>query len=142
LTLIILRDTYLFLSRVGFMNTNCEAHIQNIVKLEASKKGCKLWRNNVGAVHSVDGHFMRFGLANESKNVNSVIKSGDLIGIRPVIITPDMIGQTIGQFISREIKKSNWKYTGTEREQAQLRWIKLINSLGGDACFATSEGTL
>jgi hypothetical protein len=53
-----------------------------------------------------------------------------------------MVGMTIGQFVSREIKGSDWKFTGNERETAQLRWIELITGMGGDACFATDEGTL
>lgn len=119
-----------------------ESAIQSLLRLEASQKGCRLWRNNVGALYTKEGNFIRYGLANESSAINKVIKSADLIGIRPIKITPDMIGKTIGQFLSREIKKPNWKYTGNSREQAQLAWINLINSLGGDACFATGEGTI
>lgn len=120
-----------------------EAAVINKVKLEASKKGIRIWRNNVGAVYSADTKsFIRFGLANESKPMNMHIKSGDLIGIRPVTITMDMVGKTIGQFVSREAKHGNWQYKGTEREIAQQRWIDLINSMGGDAAFANDEGTL
>jgi len=119
-----------------------ESKIQSIIRLEASHKGCRLWRNNVGALYTKEGNFVRYGLANDSAAINKIIKSSDLIGIRPIKITQDMVGKTIGQFLSREIKKSNWKYAGTEREKAQLAWINLINSLGGDACFATGEGTI
>ena len=119
-----------------------ETDITNLIRLEAGRKNIRLWRNNVGAGYMKDGSFIRFGLANESKQMNQLIKSSDLIGIRPVLITQEMVGLTIGQFVAREIKKSDWKYTATEREQAQLRWINLINSLGGDACFTNCEGTL
>ncbi len=120
-----------------------EAAVINKLKLEASTKGVRLWRNNVGAVYSNDTKtFIRFGLANESKQMNTVIKSGDLIGIRPVVITPEMVGRTIGQFVSREAKRSDWRWRGTDRETAQLNWIEMINSLGGDAAFAVGEGTL
>ncbi len=119
-----------------------EQAIQNLVRLEATKKGCRLWRNNVGAAYMQDGAFLRYGLANESSSLNKQIKSADLIGIRPVKITKEMIGFTFGQFISREIKASNWKFTGSDREWAQLRWAELILSYGGDACFANKEGTL
>ncbi len=120
-----------------------ESQLQTLIKLEASQKGARLWRNNVGAIHTADGTFIRFGLANESKLQNSVIKSSDLIGIRPVVITQDMVGKTIGQFISREVKTPGWIYHRTNKhEQAQLAWIELINSFGGDACFATEVGTL
>lgn len=123
-------------------NATSEMAIQNIVRLEASRKGARLWRNNVGATYTQDGAFVRYGLANDSRAVNEQIKSADLIGIRPVRIQPYMIGRTIGQFISREIKAANWKYTGTPREKAQLQWAELIISLGGDACFTNREGTL
>jgi hypothetical protein len=119
-----------------------EAAISNRVRLEASKRGCRLWRNNVGAATMEDGSFVRYGLANDSAKVNAVIKSADLIGIRPLLIEPWMVGHTVGQFVSREIKKSNWRYTGNDREKAQMSWALLVLSFGGDAAFATSEGTL
>lgn len=119
-----------------------EASVQNVIRLEASRKGARLWRNNVGATYTREGAFLRYGLANDSANVNREIKSADLIGIKPVLITQEMVGMVIGQFVSREIKASNWRYSGNERERAQLQWAELILSLGGDACFAVGEGTL
>lgn len=119
-----------------------EVGVQSLIRIEATKKGCRLWRNNVGAAYMKDGSFLRYGLANDSAALNKQIKSADLIGIRPVVITASMIGSTIGQFISREVKSSKWRYTGNDREKAQLAWINLIISFGGDACFANSEGTL
>lgn len=119
-----------------------ESGISSDIRLEASQRGCRLWRNNVGATYTPTGQFIRFGLANDSAQLNKAIKSADLIGIRPVLITQAHVGLTIGQFISREVKHPGWKYTGTERERAQLAWAELINSLGGDACFTTGRGTL
>lgn len=119
-----------------------EAAVQSQVRLEASRKGGRLWRNNVGAGYAEDGSFMRWGLANDSAAVNRLVKSADLIGLRPVTITKAHVGQVIGQFVSREVKAAGWKYRGTEREVAQLNWATLVNTLGGDARFATGEGTL
>lgn len=119
-----------------------EAELQNLIRLEASQKYARLWRNNVGATYTAEGSFIRFGLANDSSAVNKKIKSADLIGIRSIKITTSMVGLTIGQFVSREVKASNWKYTGTPRELAQFNWINLILSFGGDACFANRIGTI
>lgn len=119
-----------------------EAGVQSVIRLEASQKGCRLWRNNVGATYTPEGSFIRYGLANESAGVNKQIKSADLIGIKPIRITHNMVGMVIGQFMSREIKSANWRYTGSDREAAQLRWAELILSLGGDACFAVGTGTI
>ena len=119
-----------------------ESVIQSEIRLEAVSVGARLWRNNVGATYQRDGSFLRYGLANESAGVNSRVKSADLIGIRPVVIRPHMVGWTIGQFISREVKAGDCSYRCNEREEAQLRWAELILSLGGDACFTTGKGTL
>lgn len=120
-----------------------EEGVQIKVRLEAARKGLLLWRNNVGALKREDGKgFVRFGLANDSAKVNERIKSGDLIGIRPVHITPAHVGHTIGQFVSREVKHGGWYYTAADREPQQLAWANLVASVGGDACFATAEGTL
>jgi hypothetical protein len=119
-----------------------ESAVLNIVRAEATRKGLRLWRNNVGACYTARGDFIRYGLANGSAAENSIVKSADLIGIRPIVITQQHIGYTIGQFVSREIKAANWRYTGTEREAAQLRWAELILALGGDSGFTTAEGSL
>jgi hypothetical protein len=119
-----------------------ETDLQAKVKLEATQKGMRLWRNNVGAFKTPDGSYVRFGIANDSPRLNAIFKSSDLIGIRPVLITKDMVGKTIGQFVAREIKREGWTYKGTEREKAQKAFIDLIKSMGGDAMFCTGEGTL
>lgn len=119
-----------------------EANIQALIRLEASRFGIKLWRNNVGALQDMQGRYVRYGLANDSAQLNAILKSSDLIGIKPVLITQDMVGITIGQFVAREIKSPTWKYKGTEREKAQQAFIDLINQLGGDAMFCTGEGSL
>ena len=119
-----------------------EAAVQNAIRLEASRAGHRLFRNNVGVLRDDRGIPVRFGLANDSAALNKICKSSDLIGIKRVLITQDMVGSHIGQFLSREVKRSNWKYSGTEREVAQLAWINMVVALGGDAKFATGEGTL
>lgn len=119
-----------------------ERDVQALIRLEASRKGVKLWRNNVGATRCPDGGYLRYGLANDSQQLNAVFKSSDLIGIRPITITQDMVGQVIGQFIAREVKPTSWVYKSTERERAQKAFIDLINAYGGDAAFCTQEGTL
>lgn len=116
-----------------------EAGVDSRVRLAAQREGVYLWRNNVGACYDDQGNFIRYGLVNDSAKVNEVLKSGDRIGIRPVFITPEMIGTFIGQFVSREIKKGSWRYTGTDREVAQKNWCELITSLGGDAKFTNGS---
>lgn len=119
-----------------------EAWAQSVVRLEASEKGVKLFRNNVGVLEDKTGRPVRYGLGNDSPKMNEVIKSGDLIGIRPLMILPHHVGHTFGQFVSREIKAPGWQYTGQGREAAQMAWANLINACGGDAAFATGPGTL
>jgi len=116
-----------------------EAYVQSKVRLEANKQGLRLWRNNVGALMDSEGRMVRYGLANDSKGLNTAIKSADLIGIRPVRIESAHVGHTIGQFVSRECKVGGWQYTGQPREVAQLAWLNIVVSLGGDAAFTTGE---
>lgn len=119
-----------------------EAAIIAKIRLKASQKGWYLWRNNVGATYTKNGDFIRFGLANDSKEINFRLKSSDLIGIKPMKITQEMVGKTVGVFVAREIKHGKWKYAGTQREEAQLNFVNLINSLGGDAEFIADEELL
>ena len=121
---------------------NNEAAVQAHVRLEASRVGARLWRNNVGATKDERGNFIRYGIANDSKQMNEVIKSSDLIGIRPLRIEAHHVGGIVGQFVAREVKAPTWHYTGTKHEIAQLKFLELITSLGGDAAFATGTGSL
>lgn len=121
---------------------NSEAHVQSLVRLEAKVKGCRLWRNNVGTLKDVQGRPVRYGLANDSKALNDKLKSGDLIGWRRVLIEPRHVGTIMAQFVSRECKAPNWKYSGDARETAQLNWVKLVLADGGDAAFCNNEGSL
>jgi hypothetical protein len=120
-------------------NVSLESAVQNAVRLEAAEKGIRLFRNNVGALFDNRGVPVRYGLANDTAALNAKLKSADLIGWRPVEVSP---GKIIAQFVSRECKRPGWQYKATDRERAQLAWAKLINATGGDAQFCTGVGTL
>ena len=127
-----------FPANVG-ASTGSENRAQQDIRLAASQRGCRLWRNNVGAYSSKHppSPGTRWGLANDSAAVNKQVKSSDLIGITPVIVQRSHVGRCLGVFTSIEVKKPGWKYRGTERERAQLAWISMIVASGGFAMFAT-----
>jgi hypothetical protein len=120
-----------------------EAAVQAAVRLAASRRGWRLWRNNVGAYTDPDsGSFVRYGLANDSSALNARVKSSDLVGIAPRVIAPGDVGTLIGQFCSFEVKREGWKYAGTDREVAQLAWITHVESMGGRAAFVSEPNSL
>jgi hypothetical protein len=128
-----------FTSTTRTATTLSETAVQTNVRLSATALGWRLWRNNVGACKDEHGNHIRYGLCNESKQMNAVFKSADLVGVRPVLITPDHVGTTIGQFVAVEVKKGAWRPGSTQREQAQGAWLALVNSLGGHAVFSNGE---
>jgi hypothetical protein len=119
-----------------------EGEVQKQIRLEAARKGMYLFRNNRGAGKMESGNFIRFGLANDSKKLGDAYKSADLIGWEPVLITPHHVGTRITRFLSVEVKKSAWKYSGTLEELAQIRWATLVNSNGGRAIITSQVGIL
>lgn len=119
-----------------------EMYVQSDVFVEATQKGVRLFRNNSGALKNEAGVPVRFGLGNVSAAVNNIFKSSDALGWRPVVITPQMVGCRVAQFVAREFKAPFWQYTGEGREVQQKTFIDMVNAGGGDAAFATGRGTL
>lgn len=116
-----------------------EAAIQQAIRLDIARSGIDLWRQNVGACQDQSGRLIRYGLLNESHALNQRFKSSDLVGIRPILITADMVGQVVGVFAAIECKASNWTYRpNDEHTQAQQRFIDLVRAAGGFAGFARS----
>lgn len=119
-----------------------EGGVQSRIRLEAAQRRIFLWRNNVGAGKLMEGgRFIRWGLANDSAQLNERLKSADLIGIRAIRITPAQVGRVVGQFVSREAKEGGWKPDGSKKYLAQQAWATLINLNGGDAKIITGPGS-
>jgi hypothetical protein len=76
------------------------------VRLEAARLNVFLFRNNSGAWKDAVGRVIWYGLGSFKKKDN--FKSGDYVGITPVLITPDMVGAVIGVFTNIEMKESDW----------------------------------
>lgn len=113
------------------------------IRLKSSYDGNVLWRNNVGVLFNDSGTPVRYGLCNDSKEMNRQIKSGDLIGITTITITPEMVGHKLGVFTSIETKHSTWVYGQVKRdaphEQAQAKFAQIVRDAGGFAGFARNE---
>ena len=86
--------------------------------------GCRLFRNNTGAIKDAEGRLVRFGLCKGSS---------DLIGFRPTVITPEMVGKTVAVFTAIEVKTPTGKPT-----PEQVHFIKRVKELGGIAGIARS----
>ena len=77
-----------------------------LIQLHATKRGCRLFRNNTGVARTADGSTIRFGLC---------VGSSDLIG-----------WTSTGRFLAVEVK------TPTGRtSQEQDRFISAVRSMGG-----------
>jgi hypothetical protein len=97
-----------------------ETALQNNIRLELGKlKNTRMFRNNVGMINGV-----QFGLCKFS---------ADLIGFRTVIITPDMVGTSIAQFVSIEVKTEKGKVS-----EGQQKWHDMVIKSGGLAGICRS----
>ena len=116
-----------------------EKNVRNNIILSSAKDGITLFNNPVGtawagkynsATHSVIApRVVRYGLA---------VGSPDLVGITPVKITADMVGQTIGVFTGVEVKLDK---DGSYKETAgQKQFGKFITRNGGFYLVADCYG--
>ena len=121
-----------------------ESEVSQEIQAQAMYFNCNLMRNNSGACIDETGREVRYGLGNTSKKRNKLIKSSDLIGITKIVITPDMVGKTVGVFTAIEVKKEAWNPNKKldSRETAQLAFIKFVLSLGGIAGFCNNVDSL
>lgn len=119
-----------------------EAGVQSRMRLSAAMAGIHAWRNNVGAMEDPrTGRVVRFGLANDSAALSIRLKSHDLIGIKPHLISQGDVGRTIGQFWSRECKAPGAK-TDKDRLEAQERFMLLVLAAGGDSKITSDPGDI
>jgi hypothetical protein len=119
-----------------------EQAVQSSIRLAASHAGCMLWRNQSGACYDETGRLIRYGLANDSAQLNKRIKSSDLIGVTPMLITDKMVGRTVGVFTAIEVKHEGWTHPTNDRERAQAEFIRIVVEKGGLGGFAASVDDL
>ena len=119
---------------------NNESSVQQYIQLTAPEEQTILMRNNSGALKDLTGRIVRYGLGNVSKKQNDTIKSSDLIGIRTITITQEMVGKQVGVFTAIEVKSSDWKMgkKPTAREKAQQNFLDWVFMRGGMAGFCKS----
>ena len=120
----------------GALTVTAEGNTSADIREYFAALGWRLWRNNVGVARDETGRVIRYGLANDSKAENEQIKSGDLIGWAPVLVTPDMVGDVVAVFVSIEVKRPGWRFRPSDlRAVAQRRWADMIRREGGWAGF-------
>lgn len=134
-----------------------ESAVLAAVQLRAAVQGDRLFRNNSGELKRTEPTVVtqamvgrtfdvampgtpptRFGLGNISKEWNARLKSADLVGWRPTLITPDMVGHVLAVTLGVECKPEGWRLTpGDKRGQAQARWGAMLQADGGIFEFCT-----
>lgn len=121
-----------------------EGTVSQEIQIQAPHHACILMRNNSGAAEDLTGRIVRYGLGNVSKQHSTRIKSSDLIGITKIVITPEMVGRTLGVFTAIEVKKEEWNENKKldKRETAQLNFINWVKAQGGFAGFANKVDKL
>lgn len=105
---------------------NPETVIQQQIRLAlGARADLRLFRNNTGTLPDPrTGRPIQFGLAKGS---------ADLIGLRTITITPDMIGQQVAVFTSIEVKTPTGRVTPEQRN-----WLEMVQQRGGLAGIARS----
>jgi hypothetical protein len=127
------------------MAQQLEMPVVRNVREQLSRGNVRLFRNNVGMAWQ--GQTRRVS-ANDLAECRALLRpgdliiraprplhagldvgSGDLIGWRQQVITPDLVGSTIARFVSLEGKRSH----GGRIATAQRTWRDLVAGAGGIA---------
>ena len=106
--------------------SNQETKIQQEIRLALGRiKNLRLFRNETGQLPDPrTDRWVQFGLAKGSS---------DLIGFKTIKITQDMVGSSVAQFVSIEVKTPTGKPI-----QIQQNWLHCIKSAGGISGIARS----
>lgn len=107
-----------------------ERKIQSEILLALADHGLTCWRNNVGtgwagkALKRADGSV----LVQDARPLHAGLCKGssDLIGLRPLVITEAMVGQTLAQFVALEVKQPGRSPTPDQRH-----FIEFVSEHGG-----------
>ena len=105
-------------------SSQSEHEIQQRIRLACGRGAVRLWRNNTGALVDQQGRFVRFGLCKGSS---------DLIGLRSLEITPELVGRRIARFVALEIKTDSGSVS-----PEQWAFLQLVTQLGGVAAVCRS----
>ena len=122
--------------------TNRESDLMRRIQVAACRDpDVRLFRNNVGAAwlgkvqHNMDGSVT---IHQPMRVVYGLGKgTSDLIGLRSVVITPEMIGQRVAVFAAVEVKRP-----GKRGTPEQKQFISVVKRLGGLAGIAASVGQM
>jgi hypothetical protein len=125
------------------MSNNHEGTVLATVLIEATQKGWRLFRNSVGlawagrAAQGKNAEGARVAILEAPRRIayGLAVGSSDLVGWRPVVITPDMVGKTIAQFVSVECKTKAYGKTTPEQDT----WMDNVAQAGGAAFLAREE---
>lgn len=137
-----------------------ESVVQSEIRADAGSLGVHLWRNNRGAMEDpTNGRIVRFGLGNDSPQMDRRLKSSDLIGITPPGFSYGVASAvTPGRFIAVECKAEGFRFpdawrgmtpdqvektrapadAALRRTLAQWRFLKIVHDARGFAGFAQS----
>ena len=124
------------------MPRNAETKIQTeILNALGSRRDIRLFRNPCG--HGFTGETTAPRYHNgvltvticNARRVSFGLTPGssDLIGLRRVLITPDMAGDVIGQFVSIEVKSERGRLTAQQKA-----WLEMVRRFGGFGAVARS----
>lgn len=106
-----------------------ERDLINRARLHATQNGGLLFRNSVGQAWQgkiVSQSPGRIVLTNYRRVIYGLHKgSADLIGLQPVIVTPEMIGDELAVFWAVEIKTKNDRL-----KPEQKRWLQEMKRRG------------
>ena len=71
-------------------------------------------------------------LSNPRKIILAPKGTADILGLRAVTVTPEMVGKRIAQFVALEVK------AGSEPSPAQERFLETVTKLGAVGAFVAS----
>lgn len=113
---------------MGSVSTNLHKQIM----LDHGHGDVRLWRNNTGMGWAGDAQRLSGGcvLIRNARPLHAGLYtgSGDLIGIRRVLIRPEHIGRSIGVFVNMEAKTGRGRLT-----EDQENFNKVVREMGGIA---------